>query len=602
MSDIRYAIRSIVRARAFALGAIATFALGIGVNVAVFSAVDRMLFRPLPYAQPDELVVMGEFSVGETTPFGTVTANEVVQARRLPGIADASVSSWNPARFRLVQSPDGAKYFSFVQVSHNMLDVLGVQPVLGHDFSEEDARSKRARVLISHAVWQQEFGGLMDVVGRSVWSDSRGTVADIAGVLPDDFIPPQIVSPNLNWSGISVTDDTLDVAGPKDRSTPPFVRLKPGVSVAAAQAQLDALLTQLRSQAPPRPPGAEKSQMRLVPLRESLFGRYQTYLALVFTAATLVLLVGCANLASLLLVRARSREHVVAVQRALGASPARVMQAAVIEALFLAGVGCAAALAVLAASNQLIAAWLPPLFSKYAAPVFASRIMIFAAALASVSAIVAGVLPGWRSSRVDVLSVLQRGTGRAGSGRLRGGATILAAEVAVSLVLVSCAALTARSLIGLLRTDVGFDMQGLYLVDALLPTSKDTVLLRQQYGDILEVLRKTPGVQSAAGADVLPMIGAMAQPMRQGSDRRGQRWSVTEDFIETMGMRVLAGRTMSAAEVRATTPVGLLSESGLALVWPGVTAAQAIGRFIEFQGEAPRQVVGVVSDVRSRYR
>ena len=341
--------------------------------------------------------------------------------------------------------------------------------------------------------------------------------------------------------------------------------------------------------------------MRLVPLRESLFGRYRTYLALVFTAATLVLLVGCANLASLLLVRARSREHVVAVQRALGASPARVMQAAVIEALFLAGVGCAAALAVLAASNQLIAAWLPPLFSKYAAPVFASRIMIFSAALASVSAIVAGVLPGWRSSRVDVLSILQRGTGRAGSGRLRGGATILAAEVAVSLVLVSCAALTARSLIGLLRTDVGFDMQGLYLVDALLPTSKDTVLLRQQYGDILEVLRKTPGVQSAAGADVLPMIGAVAQPMRQGSDRRGQRWSVTEDFIETMGMRVLAGRTMSAAEVRATTPVGLLSESGLALVWPGVTAAQAIGRFIEFQGEAPRQVVGVVSDVRSRY-
>jgi putative ABC transport system permease protein len=601
MSDLRHAIRSMLHARGFALGAIATFALGIGVNVAVFSAVDRMLFRALPYDRPDGLAVLGQYRVGDAQPYGTLPAAYVVQARRLPAIVDASISTWDADHYRIARDPDGARYLSFVQVSYNLLAVLGVRPVIGHDFTERDARQKQHRLLLSYAVWQRDFAGSPSVIGQVMWDERSSGTAEIVGVLPDDFIPPQIVRPNLSWSGLSVTSDTLDAAGPNDRSTPPFVRLKAGVSLAVAQAQVDGVGQQVEAQQPTPRPGAPQTVVRLVPLRAALFGRYETYLALVFAAATLVLLAGCANLASLLLVRARSREHRTAVQLALGASTGRVIQAAVIEALLLAVSGCAVALVVLQAGNHAIAAWLPPLFSKYAAPVFATRVLVFSSALAALSAVVAGVWPGWRAARVDVLSVLQRGIGRTGTPPLRGSASMLAGEIAVSMVLVACASLTGRSLIGLLRTDVGFDMNRLQFVSAYLPSLPDLVLLRQQYGDMLDTLRTIPGVSAATGADVLPIMGAVDAPMWTGDQQQGQRWSVTDGFVETMGMRLLAGRPISASEVRTVAPVGMLSESGLRLVWPGVAPREAVGRLLEFPAEDPRQVVGVVSDVRGSY-
>lgn len=169
MSDIRYALRSLLRAPAFAVGAIATFALGIGVNVAVFSAVDRMLFRTLPYGEPGGLVVMGEYTPGATMPYGTVSANYVVQARQLPGVAEVAVSSWNADRYRIDKNPDGASYLSFVESSYTTLRVLGVHPVIGQDFTEDDARTKRHKVLISYGVWKQAFSGRTDVIGQQLW-------------------------------------------------------------------------------------------------------------------------------------------------------------------------------------------------------------------------------------------------------------------------------------------------------------------------------------------------------------------------------------------------------------------------------------------------
>jgi putative ABC transport system permease protein len=373
------------------------------------------------------------------------------------------------------------------------------------------------------------------------------------------------------------------------------------VTLAEAQGQVDGLVASLRSQFPPLPPGVPASQVRLMPLREALFGRYATYVALVFAAATLVLLVGCANLASLLLVRARSRERRAAMQLALGASPGRLVQSAVIEAVLLAVIGTTLALAVLRLADQAIASWLPATFSRYAAPVFASRVLIFSVLLATGSALIAGILPGWRSARVDVLAVLQRGTGRAGSGRLRGSGALLAVEIAVSTLLVACAVLTGRTLVGLVNTSVGFNPNQLLSVSASLAPGKDPVQLLRQYRDMLEVIDHMPGVEAAAGADILPVIGAVNMPMFKGDKARGQRWAITERFVETMGMPIVAGRTLTAAEVEANAPVGLLSESGVRLRWPGVVPSAAVGRLLDFPGEASRQIVGVVSDVRYPY-
>src|SRR6185436_8132830 len=214
----------------------------------------------------------------------------------------------------------------------------------------------RHRLMISYRAWKERFDGRADVIGRRLWGWTPDTTGEIVGVLPPDFIPPQVTLPDLGWSGISVGDDTFEHAGPRDRFTPPVVRLRPGVSVTEAQAQLDTVVARLRAD---RGAAPSVAPTRLAPLRQSLFGRYTTYLALVFAAATLVLLVGCANLASLLLVRSRSREHRAAVQLALGASAGRVIQAAVAEALLLSIAGSALALLVLKACDGLLAAWLP---------------------------------------------------------------------------------------------------------------------------------------------------------------------------------------------------------------------------------------------------
>jgi predicted permease len=597
MPEIRHAIKAMAAAPAFALGAALTFALGIGVNVAVFSAIDRVLFRPLPYDQPDRLFVMRQYRAVDTPDAG-LPAAYVVRARLAPAIEELTLTGWSRFNFRFSADTEGVRYFGFVPMAYTALKTLGVRPVMGTDFTEADARQKRQQVMITYATWQREFGGRTDVVGRLVWGSSAGSIYEIAGVLPDDFIPPQLKASEA-WSGIVMTWQILDATTTNSVFTPPIVRLKPEVSLTQAQAQIDAIVASVGPEFPARE-GSPASFVRLEPLREVLFGRYATYVGLVFAGSILVLLVGCANLASLLALRARSREHRAAIQLALGASPLRLIRSSIIEALLFAAAGCAIALVAIDVSSDVMASWLPSTFTSYVAPVFGTRTILFAICLAAVSAVAAGMVPGWRLSRVGILTLLQRGTGRVGSARLGGIAPLLGFEVALSTVLVFAAVLTGRTLANLRDEDVGFQPDGLMTVAAYLPAASDQSELLRQYREMLEILRRTPGVQSVAGADTLPMIGAVNRPMFAGA-MGTQRCPVTEGLVETLGMRVIAGRTISEKEVRESAAVGMLSLEGLKFIWPGVAPQNAIGRFLEFPGEAPREVVGVVSDVRHQH-
>ena len=600
MATIREAFRSLRQAQGFAIGAIATFALGIGVNLAVFSAVDRMLFRPLPYADPDRLVVMAQFDPGSAEFYSTLPSADVVGARTLPAVVGVATAEWNTDGYRLTENPDGARYLTFVRVSYTTLGTLGVRPALGHDFVEADARTGRHAVLISDEAWRHDFGSRADVLGQRIWSATVGTTAEVIGVLPADFMPPQVVSPTLTWSGIAVDDDTMDVARPKDRSGAPVLRLASSVSIDAAQAQITAMDRQVGASlgaALAAPPGA----IRLMKLKQAQFGAYATYLTLVFAAATLVLLVACANLASLLLVRARSREHRFALQRALGASTARVVGAAVAEAVILAFAGSVVAIIALRLADHAIAAWLPPLFSKYAAPVLERRALVFTTVVATASAVIAGAWPGWRASRVDVSAVIQRGHNRVQTRRLAGSGAILCVEIGLCFVLVACATLAGRNLVRLLTTDLGFEPTRLVQLTALLPPSADVAALRARYGDMLRVLRAMPGVEAATGADSLSITGSRGNAAMGDPDQRGGRFGITDQFVETVGLRLLAGRTISSADVASLAPVGLLSESGVRLVWPDATSQQAVGRTLHMSDDVPREVVGVVADVRGAY-
>jgi predicted permease len=597
MATLREALRSILHTPAFAAGAVLTFALGIGVNVAVFSAVDRVLFRPLPFDHPERLVVMTSYRAGGTEPELSVGAPYVLGARQAPAVEELTVSALSPYRFRFIENADDARYVAFVPMAYTALTTLGVHPVIGSDFTEEDARLKRRLALVTYETWQRQFGGRSDAIGRRIWGSDSTMVYEIAGVLPPDFIPPQlrVTEP---WSGIALSWQVFDATTTNKTFTPPFIRLRPDISIAQAQAQMDAIAAGL-GPVYPAPPGGPASVIRLQPLRDALFGRYATYVALTFAAATLVLMVGCANLASLLLVRARARDRRAAIQVALGASPNRLMKAALAEALLLAGSGAALAIVVIQLAHEGMSLWLPPVFASYGAPVLETRLLLFSLAAATVSALAAGALPGWRTSRVDLLAVLQRDS-RAGSGRLRGSGPLLVIEIALSTVLVLGAVLMGRTLTNLKAEDVGFEPDQLFTVSTPLAPADKPVLL-QQYNDMLAIIRQMPGVQTAAGADTLPMIGAINRPMFLWAPDGSQRCPATAGLVETLGMHVIAGRTFSTADVQTMAPIGMLSLEGLKSVWPGVTPQEAIGRFLAFSGEAPREVIGVVSDVRFQY-
>jgi predicted permease len=244
---------------------------------------------------------------------------------------------------------------------------------------------------------------------------------------------------------------------------------------------------------------------------------------------------------------------------------------------------------------------IPPVFSRYAAPVYDARVIGFSILTATLSALLAGILPCLRLAKVNVLSALQHAAGRGRSGRLRAGRSLLAVEAAVSVVLVAGAMMTAGSLISLLSTDVGFKPEGLYSVRVVLPPMKDTQTSYQQYVQVLGLVRNLHGVNQASAADVLPMISAAGMARLGPGFDSGFRWQVTDGFFETMGMRLIAGRTFSSADLVQPGNVGILSQMGLRLVWPNIQPSEAIGRMLEFPGEAPRQVIGVVSDVRSSY-
>lgn len=598
MSDIRYAVRSLVHARWFTIGTVLTFALGIGVNVAVFSAVDRVLFRPLPYAHANELAILGEFSPGQPGPYGTLPASYVVQARRLASVQDLCTSEWNLYSYTASPDPVDEEPLRFVPVTYNTLSVLGVRLFAGRDFTREDARHHHAALLLSYDAWQRRFAARRDVFGQQLWT-SR-TPAEVVGVLPREFIPATIF-PNPRWDGLVLDFDTLEAAGPTDRQTPAYVRLKPGVSLAAAQSELDVLARQIQTTLPPRRAGAMPSAIRLAPLRQLMFGPYNRYLWLITTAAVLVLLVACGNLASLLLVRFRSREQLAAVQTALGATAGRLLWIAVLEAGLVALAGAVVGALVVGWTSSALRAALPPVFSRYAAPVTDLRVLGFTLAVAVACAILAGLVPAWRLSRVDVIQILQRSGATARGRRLRMGWGFLAAEAALSVVLVTGALVTGRSLMRLEHVDLGFDPVDLVRVSVSLPPAKDPEVRFRQYAETLDIIRQLPGVQSAAASNSLFLTGGVGwEPLAKGYDIRvGTRANVTGRYFETLGMRPLAGRTIADDDVASRRPIAILSFAGVQLLWPGASPSAAIGRTLAFPGELPLEVAGVVADVRS---
>jgi predicted permease len=599
--DVRYALRSLLHAKGFTLSAVLTLVLGIGVNLAVFAVVDRVLFRPLPFHDAGRLVMVTPYDPETGQKFTSFRKHLFVEARRtLAGLDDMAYAGFTYGHASGTD-PQATATLGLTEASYNLLDVVGVRPVLGRAFTEDDVNAKRHVAMLAFDVWQAQFGGSADVLGRTVRMGQ--TVREIVGVLPEGFIAPAL-NRSPRFDGLYLDHQSLDTYTPKDGLDPAVARLAPGVSVEVAQQQFDALAAELDPVL--RSPNSSRGPRVIVePLRSGMFWTAYRYFWLVALAATLVGLLACANLSSLLLARGRSRERDLAMRASLGASRPRLIATEIVQSLVLSGIAALAALVVLYWMGASLRSLVPPYMRSFVMPDVDARLAVFAFGAVVISAIAGGFVPAWRGSRTNLVAVLQTGAASGGHARAgRAGRALLAFEAAVGVVLVAGAAVVLRSFIGLVTTDIGFQPAGLQVLRVAPAGDRrggNAAAGLARFRGMLDVIRQQPGVLAAGGVDSMPS-GGMA-PMTGARDWNGGTafiglWQVTEGFLPAIGARFLAGQDIGRDDLDRERPVAVVSEAAARRLWPDTPLASVVGRTLSATRQPTRRVIGVVADIR----
>jgi putative ABC transport system permease protein len=600
-ADLRYSLRVLRRTPSFALAVVAVLALGIGANTAIFSIVNTVLLRPLPFEQPDTLVRL--FHVPPQATFPGMPRFSVSAANFYDWKRDARLFDGMALyRFRPFTITGGGRAEAVVAgaVGDGFFEVLRARPLLGRVFlPEEDTPGRGHVVVLSNGFWKSHFGGAPDAIGRTLTLD--GEAYTVVGVMPASFsIAAWSVAHRDIWVPVAYKDEERAV---RDNHNDAVVaRLKPGVSAERADAEMKDISRRLEREYPKENTGWSAT---VVPLQELLVGDVRTSLIMLLAAVALVLLIACANVGNLLFARALGRRKELAVRTALGAGRARVFQQLIVEALTLAMagglVGLALARAGLAASATLLAGQVP----RSDEVAIDARVLWFAFGISVVTGVLAGLLPAIRAGRTDLNEALKEG-GRsdAGSVGLRTRRVLIVSEVALSLVLLAGAGVMIRSLLALRSVDAGFDPRGVLTLQVSLPETryKAPAQISAFFDGALQRIRALPGVQDAAVIDDLPLTGGSQQPLvidgRAELLPRDQPTvavrKITPGYLRTMRVPLMRGRDFAADDVNAM----LVSRAAARLLWADV---DPIGR----QARLPLQsktvtytVVGVVGDIR----
>jgi predicted permease len=604
--DLRYTARTLGRSRGFAATVLLVVALGVGANTAAFTVTDFVLVRPLPFREPERLVKLWERRPGyprmEPSPANyrdwkrMSTAFEGMGA--FTGIAVNMVGQGDPVRL------EGAA------VTADLLPLLGVRPLLGRWFTAaEDVAGTGGTVLLSYRLWQDELGGDRGVLGRKVTLDGSPFV--VIGVMPADFQFPDRRTQLWTTARLPASffvdrnDNWLEVVA----------RRKHGVSLGAARAEMGVIAARLERQYPKED---ARTGAAVIGLREELSEQSRLLLLALSGAALCVLLIACANLASLLLARALARRQELEVRAALGAGRERLMRQLVTESLVLALLGGALGILAAAAAVPLLARLVPASLPIAQAPAIDLRVLLFAALLTAATGIGFGLVPALRACRGADLAGLKEGTARAGGGRSeRLRSALVMVEVAAAVVLLISSGLLIRALWRLQAIDPGFRAQGvLTLRTALpieplssnesLPAPKYAATARRAdfYRRVLTGVRALPGVASAAYISFLPMahpgsvfpVSLEGQPVEREASRAASLRFVTPGYFTTMGIPLRRGRDVSEADAEGRPFVAVVSESFVRRYWPD---QEPLGRHFQFAFRE-RTVVGVVGDVLVR--
>lgn len=594
--DVRYALRTLRRSPGFATVAILTFALGIGTNIAIFTLSDGMLFRPLPYQDPDRLVLIQGYSARDSAPYNRVEAVVFDQLRVHHSGFEAIATVSAEGSLTWIGS-DGAESIRVSYGTPNLLDLLGVGAHIGRPLRAGDESMEPRMAMLTFDAWHRRFGADPAVVGRTLTFE-QGRV-QIAGVLPRRFIFPLQAALGDGDLLFLRALDPEEAADPRAGVWTPIARLKPGVSIAQAQTETDLLVRRAAQQLPST---TQDRALRVTNLQFALFELNRSLLWLLISAAGGVLLIACVNLANLLLARGTAREREMGIRTAIGASRTRVARQLLVESVVLGLLAGGCALFVTTLTFDVVAAQIP-LRYRLVPPGLDARIVTFTLLLSMFASILFGVLPALRLAASDASTAI-RETRRVAGGRLplmKAGAVLVAAQVALCFILLAGTALTANSLIRRRTIDMGVDR-------------KDAVMLRNGLGAtryagraealdfdmrVLDEVRALPAVEAAA-ID-FPQIGGYAPWMHaraEGMPDQTGVWAVTTGYFQTMGIGLVEGRDFSEAEVRTDAPVALVSQSVARALWPG---QPAVGKVLLAEKLPPLTIIGVARDVRRGY-
>ncbi len=592
LRDARYAFRQLRNAPGFAAIAIATLALGIAASTAIISAIDGVLFRPMPYPDPERLVLLMETLPGNqiNNASGGAFLDWRTHQTSFEGIALTSDLSRNVRHGRHLERVHGT------EVTHEFFSIFGISPLLGRTFGPtEDQPGPASQVLvITEGYWRARFAASPSALGQTVLLDE--VPHTVVGVVPDDFIRSQTrfyvpaVAVHAEQGPYSRTQHWAVVVG----------RLKAGVSMAQAEAELKAIKAQLASS---YPTWKKDWSVAVRAPRPLITEDTRPVVALLGGAVVIVLLIACANVANLLLARAARREQEIALRGALGASSSRIARQVLTESIVLALLGGLSGVLLAAWAIDLLRAATATTLPPALAPQMDLRVLTLALLVSVVTGILFGTLPALRTRRLDLHQTLKDGGRSSTAGRTRAQSWLIIAEVALSVVLLSAAGLLLKSLATVVAADPGFEPERVLAFDLSLPaTSYPTPESRLQFSNTLrEAMRQVPGVESVGTGLSLPFAGGGYGEMFCPGDRTpsyddpgGRVDFVSPDYLPTLGARLLAGRWMTEQDNRPDSPsVGLVNDVVARQLFPG---ALPVGKTVIVNGKR-HEIIGVIASL-----
>jgi putative ABC transport system permease protein len=599
--DVAFTVRQLGRARGFAAVAIITLALGVGATAGVFSALDAVVLRPLPFDHPERIVEVKSTSRGESE---LLSAPEFVAMNR-SGIFEHVTAAVLDGGMTLT-SGDLPEIISAARVTSEYFSVFGEQPMLGRTFTaEEDQPGGPTVVVISHRLWKARFNGDRGIVGRTL--QLEGLPYTVIGVMPASF--DFMRGTEDMWAPLAFTPERL--ANYNARFFRAFARLRPNASLAQSQAAAGVAERVFAERIPTRTIPASEYGARLSPFVDQLIGDFRKLFATLLGAVGFVLLIACSNVANLLLGRGAARAKELAIRAALGAGRTRLIRQLLTESLVLAFVGALTGLGVAYGLQRLILAIAPDDIPRLEQIAIDWRVLAFTLLLGVICCLLFGLVPALTAAGPRMQGAMREGGRQTTVSRDRMRGLLVAAEVALAITLLVGSGLLIRSAVLMQRVNPGFDADGVLTARILLPQSRYSTpeAITRFYGTLRGEAERTPGMRSAALVSMVPMSNNLMQSsiLGEGQAKAGVRTQAnlriaSNGYFSTMGIPFVAGRDLSAHDDASAPLVVVVTEALAQKLWPGVPPRDVLGKRIDAVSDRPeapnmRTIVGIVKDV-----